>query len=289
MVKNNPSAVLTHMLWNISLTPNGVQKLLFNSVYGKVNPDYAYTILGSRNALIYGIIVISIWLFGLFFLIKERRYWWQYWLKDRAIGWLAMLAAFMVAFLVIPTQRPRPSYLFSQGIFLMAFTGMCLVVITHRWPLLKSAATSFVLLCIMIVLPLSLPSIYDRYARERPILEIYERLAPFGEEFNRPNTKFLVTSYTAAMHGYVTHNMLTNPYINLDYSIFDRAPTDMPIDIFLAQQGVNMFYIDEKMWQRMETNPIYQPFLHSPETFGWQVLTYTNSGSNKWMLVQKLH
>src|SRR5262245_33077667 len=39
-VIRNPGAMREHFLWNLSLIPNGLQALLFNAIYGTVNPDY---------------------------------------------------------------------------------------------------------------------------------------------------------------------------------------------------------------------------------------------------------
>jgi hypothetical protein len=285
MLKSNPSAVLTHVAWNMSLTPSGVQKLLFNAASGTVNPDYAGTVLHSATALILSLIMGVVWFLGLFILIKERGYWWQHWLKERALGWLAMLTTLPVAFLIIATQRPRPEYLFNQGLILMAITGMAVFVITRHWSLLKPV--SMLLPIAVAALLFIVPSIYEISTGSRPLLKMYERLAPFSEEFSRSNTKFLVSRSTLAIHGYVAHTIFTNPFVHLDYSILDAAPEGERIDLFLARQGVNVFYIDEAMWERMTKNPLYQPFLRSPAMFGWKILAYQNSGDTRWMLVQK--
>ncbi|MGH7410758.1 MAG: hypothetical protein ACREJ6_06840, partial [Candidatus Methylomirabilis sp.] len=138
MLRRNPVATLQHFWWNISLAPSGIQLLLFNASAGTVNPDYVPAQLHSRRALLLSLLTGAILAVGLFLLYRDRRFWWEHWLKDRALGWLAMLSVVAVAGLSIPTQRPRPAYLFCQGIVLMALTGMCVFAISRRWPVLHA-------------------------------------------------------------------------------------------------------------------------------------------------------
>jgi len=51
MFRSNPVAVLQHFWWNLSLTPSGIQILLFNASAGAVNPDYFSVQLRSLRAL----------------------------------------------------------------------------------------------------------------------------------------------------------------------------------------------------------------------------------------------
>src|SRR5262249_54064265 len=132
MFAANPRAVLGHVAWNVSLVPNGLQVLLFNAASGSRNPDYPAPHLNRRFPLYFTLICAAVWIVASFLLVKERRFWWEFWLRERALTWLAMLAVAAVAFTVIPTQRPRPSYLFSLGVFLMAVTAMGAFVILHR-------------------------------------------------------------------------------------------------------------------------------------------------------------
>ena len=222
---------------------------------------------------------------GLFLLYRERRHWWEHWLKDRALGWLAMLSVVAVAGLIIPTQRPRPSYLFCQGIFLMAVTGMSFFAISHRWPVLRNLSRCLPI--VMFVLLVGAPNRYHSYSGPRPLLALYERLAPLAAIFNRPDSVFLVSAYPMEIHAYVGHNYFTNPFANLDYTILDQAPVDRPLPSFLDRQGVNLFYVDETLWRRLDANPVYQPFLRSPESAGWGILIYQNGPNGRWMLLRK--
>jgi hypothetical protein len=205
-------------------------------------------------------------------------------LKDRALGWLAMLSVVAVAAVIILTQRPRPSYLFPQGLVLMALIGMSVFAISHRWRRLGHLSRWLPL--VMIALLIAAPRHYGGDG-PRPLLGLYERLAPFGAAFNRPDSVFLVSGYTLEIHDYVGHNYFTSPLIDFDYSLFARLPDDQPLSLALDHEGINLFYIDEPLWRRLYANPVHRPFLTSPGSVGWTVLTHQHTEDGEWMLLQR--
>jgi len=285
MLRRNPPAVLQHFWWNVTLTPSGIQLLLFNASAGAVNPDYFPMELRSARALVLSIVTASVVLYGLLLLYRDRRFWWQDWIRDRALGWLAMLCVLLVAAVIVPTQRPRPSYLFCHGIAVIALTGLCVFAISRRWPVLGrlSAALPIVVVLLLVVVPHHYPS----EGGPRPLLALYERLAPFSAAFHRPDTVFLVSGYPLEVHGYVGRNYFTSPLIDLDYAVLAKAPAGQPFVSFLEQHGINLVYIDEPLWKRLSANPTDRSFLSSPESAGWKVLVTRESGDGRWMLLQK--
>jgi hypothetical protein len=285
MFRRKPVAVLQHFWWNLSLTPSGIQLLLFNASAGTVNPDYVSVQLHSLRALVLSLVTGSILALGLFLLYRDRWFWWEHWLKDRVLGWLAMLSVVAVAALIIPTTRPRPSYLFCQGIVLMALTGMCLFAISHRFHSLQRLSKWLPI--VMVTGLLVAPQHYRGDASARPLLALYGRLAPFEAVFNRPDTVFLVSGYPLEIHGYVGHNYFTSPLVNLDYTILDGAPADRPLPPFLDRQGVNLLYVDESLWRKLSANPTHRAFLTSPESVGWKILAAQETDAGRWMLLQK--
>jgi hypothetical protein len=285
MIRANPAAVLQHVSWNFGLTPSGVQLLLFNASAGSANPDYAPAALRSTRAIVLSVVVGAILLVGGGLLYAERRYWWEQYARARAEGWLAMLSVMAVALVVIPTQRPRPSYLFAQGIAVMAFVGLCLFAMSRRWPIMNIGARALPLIIVVIIVVA--PNRYHSYGGPRPLLTLYERLAPFEAVFHRPDSVFLVSGYPMEIHGYVGHNHFTNPFVNLDYSVLARSPADAPLPSVLDGLGVNLFYIDETLWRRLEASPAHRPFLEAPERSGWTVLGYQRIDGGRWMLLQK--
>jgi hypothetical protein len=285
MLRRDPVAVLDHFWWNLSLTPSGIQLLLFNASAGAVNPDYFPVQLHSLRALVLSLITGSVLTLGLFLLYRDRRFWWEHWLKDRALGWLAMLSVVPVAGLIIPTQRPRPAYLFCHGIVLMALTGMCLFAIIHRFGGLPRL--SGWLPIVMVTVLLVVPQHYPSEGSARPLLALYRRLAPFEAVFNRPDTVFLVSRNPLEIHGYVGHNYFTSPLLNFDYTILDGAAADRPLPLFLDQRGITLFYVDEGLWQKLSANPTHRAFLTAPESAGWKILAGQPAGAGRWMLLRK--
>jgi hypothetical protein len=285
MLRRNLGAVMQHFWWNVMLTPSGIQLLLFNASAGAVNPDYFPVELRSTRALALSIVTAGVVLYGLFLLYRERRFWWQHWLKDRALGWLAILCVLLVAVVIIPTQRPRPSYLFVQGLAIIALTGLCVFAISRRWPVLGRLSATLPI--VMLLLPLVVPHHYPTEAGPRPLLVLYERLAPFSAAFHRPDTIFLVSGYPLEVHGYVGRNYFTSPLIDFDYAVLAGEGAGQPFVSFLEQHGINLVYIDEPLWNRLSVNPTDRSFLSSPESAGWKVLVSRETGAGHWMLLQK--
>jgi hypothetical protein len=139
----------------------------------------------------------------------------------------------------------------------------------------------------MVASLLVVPGQYRSDGGVRPLLRLYERLAPFSAAFHRPETVFLVSGYPLEVHDYVGRNYFTSPLIDFDYSLLVKAPPDCPLRSFLDQQGINLVYIDEPLWKRLSANPIDQPFVSSPESVGWKILAARDTVAGRWMLLQK--
>jgi len=286
MLRSNPVAALEHFWWNVTLVPAGLQVLLFNATSGAVNPDYFPVRLRSRSALVLSVVMAGILATGSLLLWTGRSMWWEFWLRDRALGWLAMLSVAAVALVIVPTQRPRPSYLFCQGISAMAFTGMCVFAIAHRWPAVQRLRGW--LPVVMAALLIGVPAHYvDAGDGARPLLALYERLAPFSAVFNRADTVFLVSAHPIEIHDYVGHNYFTSPLIDLDYTALDRPGMDRALPSSLDQLGVNLVYVDEALWRRWSADPAARSFVSSPGEAGWKVIGLQDTATGRWMLLQR--
>jgi hypothetical protein len=285
MIRGNPRAVLTHVAWNIGLTPSGIQALMFNATSGTVDPDYAATKLRSSRALGLSLLMIGVLLSGLYLLYRERYDWWEHWLRARALGWLAMLSVIPVSMLIIATQRPRPAYLFTLGLVVMAITGMCVFVLGRRWRMLEPAAKALPIA--MVVSLVLAPSHYHSYGGGRPLLTQYERLAPFQTVFGRPDSVFLVNRYPIEVYGYVAHDYLADPYRNRDYRVLEDVSDSMPLAGVLEREGITLFYVDEELYRKLDAAPASRPFVRSPESAGWRTLISQTTEAGTWMLLQK--
>jgi hypothetical protein len=285
MIRRNPRAVWEHFGWNIGLAPSGLQVLLFNSASGAVNPDYVAVQLNSPIANVLSIIVIAIIAAGLVLLYRDRQRWWAEWLHSRALGWLAMLAVAAVALVVIPTQRPRPSYLFTLGIFVMALTGMCAFAIVRRWPAFERLSRWMPLA--MLALIAAVPSYYTlERIPQRRLRDIYERLKPSEALLAKPKTVILLSLFAVDMPNYVVHDERKVPAYIYDYQILFARPADMPLTAFLDQHGINLLYVDDSLWTSLDKQRSDRQFLSSPDSFGWQRVAMQTNG-DRWMLLQR--
>ncbi|MBI3696885.1 MAG: hypothetical protein HY238_18885 [Acidobacteria bacterium] len=277
--RRNPAAVLEHARWNASLIPNGLQVLLFNAMSGRVSPDYFPVRAHSRPALILSCVLALLFLVGGFELCRERRDWWEHWLKERIWGWIAMACVAGTSLTVMLTERPRPSYIFTLGLMVMCAAGMCLHAITHRWSGLQRLAPAFPVCSILLIL--LVPRFFDHGTR--PLLEAYRRLMPFAYVLERPGTVLVTPGYNELCH-YLRAASL-NACQPLSY--FDlrgmKSHGHQPWPEFLDAHGVNSFYADEAVLE----DPTIQPVLSNPGSFGWKIIGLQDAPGRKWMLLQK--
>jgi hypothetical protein len=284
MVRRNPAAVFKHALWNARLVPNGIQVSLFGATSGILSPDYTPVPSHSSFALYCSIINVLILIIGLLLLFKERHYWWKHWLHSRALGWLGMLGPVAVVLLLIfPTQRPRPEYMYGLSIFLMALTGMCIFVMAHRWSLLEPL--SCWMPAVMLAFLIATPTYYanPKHISPRHLLDVYRRLTPFRAVIAKPDTVFLKGEYALEVYGYMAHP----PSKVIGYGVLEHLAADKPLDVFLSDHRINLFYVDETLWSKLQSNPLHQRFLTSPESAGWRLIGLQSSESGKWMLFQR--
>ncbi len=188
MIRANPRAVGEHFWWNIRLLPNGLQLMLFNQAAGKVNPDYFPSQLKSETARNLSLaMLITIGLGGLISLV-QRKYWWRTAMKDQIFIWLFLFSVAAATFAIVPTQRPRPSYLFPLSLTLMAVAGASVMVIVAN--LRMPARTSRWMLPAAIVV-CTVVAVCNRpvHSLEPPkYVAAYRRLVPYQTTLADPRT-----------------------------------------------------------------------------------------------------
>lgn len=285
----NPPAMIEHFLWNFSLTLYGLQVSLFNATSGAMNPDYAPVNLNQAWVIIPTIFVGLTWIGGLWLLWRDRKYWWKFWLQQRALGWsLLLIAASLAFFVIIPMQRPRPSYLFSLSIFLMSLTGLGLFVITHRWP--KVQKLSVFLPAVMAFLLVVIQPYYPNQPNtNRGLFNLYRTLLPFQTKFAHSDKTFLSRDYPFELCSYLGGSTPCVGKTYTDGKFFASMPSDMPLEAFLKQQTVNLFYADNLLLADLQTDPRAKAFLTNPASVGWQLLALSNQENARWMLFERLN
>jgi hypothetical protein len=135
-VGDNPDAVAGHFGRNARLFPAGLEVGLFNAKFGSVgpasNPDYIDINRGSWLVLA-GLIAAGLTILaGAVLIWRERRWWWDEWIRDRVWGWSVLGAMGSVGIYAGLMTRPRPSYIFPLTILVLALLGMSLVAIARR-------------------------------------------------------------------------------------------------------------------------------------------------------------
>jgi hypothetical protein len=284
MIAANPRAAWEHFRWNFGLTPNGLQLLLFNASSGGKNPDYVPCKLRQSYPLWLSLSCAGIWVVGLCFLVRERRFWWHSWLRERALTWVAMLAVAAVALVVIPTVRPRPSYLFPLSVLLMAITGMAAFVIVRRLNWLNRLSRTMPL--VMAGVFLAVPSYFGEHGHRPPRLlhALIQRLQPFQELIASPRTVFLKGEYPEEVRNYLGHGACKS----YSYSLLDEWGEDVQLDSYLEERGVNLFYIDEALMQRLRKRASTAgPFLNLTDNASWKLIGFEDVPGCRWKLFQR--
>lgn len=285
MIRNNPTAVATHFLWNIKLLPSGLQLLLFDRASGKINPDYAPVKLNSKIALYLSSIVILTLIIGIGLGWRERDKWYI-WFAARKQGWATMLVFLAVAPAIILTQRPRPEYLYFLSIFLLSMIGMSLWIILSRWSIprwLKS-----ILPLIMITAIFWTPSYY-KSKEPMSMLNIYEHLKPLKNLIDKPKIVFLSNGYPEVIFYLVqSHNKFDVPkLLMLGDVLSSRRDNESLIDL-LNRKGINLFYLDETGINELENihSGMLKFFLLEGHKYGWQMIGY-GEGPHRWFLFKR--
>lgn len=289
-LRANPSAMFEHFLWNASLSLNGVQLSLFNASSGKVNPDYTASNLNAQwvvlPTLATGIVLIT----GLSLMYQQRHYWWNYWHKERVWGWTVLLSAsFVASFVVIPMQRPRPSYLFSFTLFIMAAIGMSAFVlysqfIGDRWRRKKFSSGAMLA---VVFLTLLFTSGYYKPG-ERPILEDYRRLMPFRETIAQSEAVFLSPTVGFDLCAYVTGSPKCSAKITSFFSSpFANADSLEGFQQYLDKQKFGFVYLDDYVLNRLEANPNTKALLDAPDSAGWKLVGKQDEGK-RWMILRRV-
>lgn len=132
----NPGAVAAHFGRNTRLFPPGLEIGLFNAKFGSVgnasNPDYIPINRGSWLVLAGSIAVVLAIVTGAVLIWRDKRRWWEDWVRGPVWGWAVLVAMGSVGIYAGLMARPRPSYIFPLTILVLALLGMSLMAIADR-------------------------------------------------------------------------------------------------------------------------------------------------------------
>jgi hypothetical protein len=308
MIVRNPQAVLGHFAWNLRLLPGGTQLSLFAAMSGNVTPDYSPVPVWRRRALLGSTILAALIAAGVFVSARRRSTEVHRSAGQRMIGWLTIVPAAAVAlFLIVPTQRPRPEYLYGLSLPIVATAAWAADTLLRRFGLSDpfGLLTPVVMVCALLaapryyVPPAGAPSV-------RPLLETVLRLKPFQALISDPGTIFAAGQHSFSLRRYLVtldpasyaHGIL-RPQAEW-MSQRGLAPKvigplelgqlreDQPVSEFLAQRDVNLIYLDEEACRRFRSTPLHRDFLERPDASKWRKLAGGTSGAGEWTLLAGL-
>ncbi len=288
MLRRNPRAAAEHLGWNLKLLPSGLQLLLFDVYSGSFSPDYFPIQPQPVPASVYSAAAFTLATAGLVLLLRGRRWWWEHWFRSRSAGWAAMLAVVIVACFVVPTQRPRPSYLFAQGVVLMTVVATCafivLATIFRPWPGVGRVASRF-MPALMLILP---AAVYSPYAQggtvARPVEETYHELLPFQDSIRKAPVVLVDDSFTDAFRDYLGYGKGAF----LGYSILNERTSGEPLAAFLDRKGVCFFHVSERIWAQLEVDEpgSIRGLVDGGTITGWRLIAFEDTDT-RWLLFRK--
>ena len=177
MIVSNPRAVAEHFIWNLSLTRAGLEVLLFNATSAHDNPDYAPVLVVPVLPSLFLGLTLSICITGVVLVFRKSppRY---AEIREKLIRMSPLLvAAAVMAFAVILTQRPRPSYLLGGAVLYIWVVLMMLSAFSSQ---LEKFNQSWVLITFVAVLVLIMPTYRSLSlpSKQRSFSAIYNELRP---------------------------------------------------------------------------------------------------------------
>lgn len=273
---HNPGAVMAHFAWNASLIPNGMQVLLLNRTSGNVNPDFAPVHSGSRRALVESMFLGGVYIWGLYKIYRRSKYWWGEWIKERAWGWLALVSPIGMALLIMLTERPRPEYLYTVSVLMMAVAGMCIYAIVGEWRLYKWSEIAFPVIVLLLIG--FMPPFYGE--NPRPLETAYETLKPFAQIIRAPGVVVLTPGMDTELHHYLGAE--ASKFLSY-WALRLEKKTDADWLPLLYKHGVTFFYVDENVY----ADPERPTFLSDPESYGWNRIAFQSAAGRRWMMLQR--
>jgi hypothetical protein len=281
-IRRNPSAMLEHFVWNVKLIPAGIQLQLFNRVSGSANPDYVSSVaLASPVALLWSICLVVLLTGGAAAMVRDRRVWWDEWLRDRYVGWVVLGCLTSTAMFVMVMQRPRPSYLFNESAALMALVGTALTALLGRLRAERLGTVAAPILgAVLLVL---VPRYYGPEYRQpfgqrgQPLRTMVDRLLPFREAI--AGQRFAGARFAGDVCRYVGGSRPCESF-DLVALVRYKPPDRLPAD-WLRQQGMDLIYVDEfAIGQKAVAQ-----FVAELGASRWQRVASGRSGQRGWVLL----
>jgi hypothetical protein len=278
----NPPAMLEHVGWNARLIPSGLQLLLFGRTSGSIQPGYEPFLGRSILALGLSIVTVLFCLIGTVLIVRDWSYW-SAWLRTRLWGWVLLGSVAAGSVVVMLMQRPRPAYLFSLELGLLAFIGLCAQAWLRKARGRGRFAAVFPLLQVLLLV--LVPPFYGNSVRpvERPLREMYRALFPYRAAIRTPETVIVTPGFGAEICNYF--QALPRPSCrSLDYHrLRPEAQASGDWWRVLAAHGANMIYVNEAV----AAEPLMRQSLARAREAGWEVVMWKPTRLGDRMLLRR--
>jgi hypothetical protein len=287
MILRNPAAVLEHFAWNYRLLPSGLELLLFNATAGSESPDYIPVQTSCAAVRKWSFLLLGVLALGGALAAWQWRWWWQNWLRERALGWLALAAFLPLACLIIATQRPRPSYLFPQSLLIMATAGLAAHIILSQVPFawrLRAVMPVVMIACCFLVKPYYGPPRDGQPAF--PCRTAVKRMLPFKPLIAREGARVLLGDWAGFIALYVGKWRCQA----FDYRFLTGWRREVPLETFLAENKIDLVYLDENLLRTLEAekSPAAHSFLAPCGPSGWELVGSGDTPGARWRLFRRL-
>ena len=286
MLESNPAAVMRHLLWNLSLIPNGLQLLLFGAMYGRVNPDYTAVVQAPYPLFLLPILIVvplaAAWEARHDFYKRSAQ-----WIRNRIPLLIAFLPMLAVALIVALVQRPRPSYLFYITIIVIVLFMESVGALLRERPT-WTRALNVVAPPVALLLIVGLPSYYVENPSTRPLKTKIERVAPQRDAMVATDGRLLLGAYGSNVAMYLripktaADPRYDRPGVVESLQGWDRS---IPLARWLADEQFQFVFFDPEIVQELRKTPSAAPLLNDPASVGWTTLAYEGIGGESWIFL----
>jgi hypothetical protein len=284
-VVRNPRAMMEYFAWNASLIPSGLQVLLFNAAAGVHNPDYVPVTVDPPKALglsALAILVLTCSVMKVFRQRQELLQWLRY--RERYFCIIAMSASACCSLVVMLMQRPRPCYIFTLGISIMALLGFCL------WRLFAGtrieALTAKMSPLLMVALIAFTPAYYIANPQKRDVLAYFDFLTPFAPALKATQGTILLPSYAIDMDLFLIGGTACSffqfwrPFSALQPPI-EQSTNILPA---LDAEFANYILFSESNFDL----PAASAFMRSTPANGWRLIGLQNVPGKRFALYERM-
>jgi hypothetical protein len=250
-----------------------------------MDPDYILVNHSSVQVGVLSVLLVAFVVVGLVLLWRNRRWWWDTWLRKRGWGWLALFCLALAVFVAAMITRPRPAYMFNLTVLLLAVIGMCAMVFAKRWPRLGKLRAGLPVAAVALLI--AVPSYYNaRYetpqnGRDRPLLQMVDRIEPFRDQLEgQGRVQLLALRFPGEICSYVGK---TDPCQGYSLqSELNKDPGSAGIRDVIRNRQINAIYADETLL----SNPLTLRLMDRLEGEGWRRLAPAPASREPWMLLR---